>query len=500
MDNSTPSTDNGDEKKKSEGDRPPSRVLHLYQVPADATAEEIISLGLPFGKVTNILILKERSQALLEMDSEEAAVNMVAYYGPTVPHLRSHPVHIQFSHYRELKTDHLSDQTEDQAALQAVNAGVSGNLADTNVVDAEGGLVPSHSSVLRIIIEKLFYAVTLDMLYQIFSKFGSVLKIIIFIKNNKFQALLEYDHPRNAYYAKMYLDGRSIYAACCTLHIDFSKLARLTVKYNNNKSRDFTRFDLPSGDGQLFLQAAAFGTQNITFPPYAGAAVFTPAMGYPQGAVIAPPMTGQMTIPDVTGVLGTSVLLVSNLNPEAITPYGLFILFGLYGDVHRVKIMYRNKESALVQMADAVQALLAINYLNGQVIYGRAIFVTFSKHTMVELLRKGQEDHGLTKDYSDSPLHRFKQPGSRNFLNICPPSATLHLSNLLPSVNADELKKLFAETGYTVKAFKFFPNDCRMALIQLDSVEEGIHAVMELHNHDLGENHSLWISFSKFRI
>uniref|UniRef100_A0A8D0F663 RRM domain-containing protein n=1 Tax=Strix occidentalis caurina TaxID=311401 RepID=A0A8D0F663_STROC len=243
-----------DKLKKSEGDRPPSRVLHLYQVPADATAEEIISLGLPFGKVTNILMLKERSQALLEMDSEEAAVNIVAYYGPTVPHLRSHPVHIQFSHYRELKTDHLN-----RAELQAVNAGVSGNLADTNVVDAEGGLVPSHSSVLRIIIEKLFYAVTLDMLYQIFSKFGSVLKIIIFIKNNKFQALLEYDHPRNAYYAKMYLDGRSIYTACCTLHIDFSRLARLTVKYNNNKSRDFTRFDLPSGDGQLFLQAAAFG-------------------------------------------------------------------------------------------------------------------------------------------------------------------------------------------------------------------------------------------------
>uniref|UniRef100_A0A8C8BM92 RRM domain-containing protein n=1 Tax=Otus sunia TaxID=257818 RepID=A0A8C8BM92_9STRI len=249
---------NGDEKKKSEGDRPPSRVLQLYQVPADATAEEILSLALPFGKVTNILMLKGRSQALLEMDSEEAAVSMVTYYGPVVPHLCSHPVHIQFSHYRELNTDHLSDQTKDQAALQAVNAGVSGNLADTNVLGAEGGLVPSHGSVLRIIIENFFYAVTLDMLYQTFSKFGCVLKIIIFIKNNKFQALLEYDHPRNAYYAKMYLDGRSIYTTCCTLHIDFSKLARLTVKYNNNKSRDFTRFDLPFGDDQLFLQAAPF--------------------------------------------------------------------------------------------------------------------------------------------------------------------------------------------------------------------------------------------------
>lgn len=50
------------------------------------------------------------------------------------------------------------------------------------------------------------------------------------------------------------LDGQSIYTACCTLRIDFSKLASLKVKYNNEKSRDFTRLDLPSGDSQLPLE------------------------------------------------------------------------------------------------------------------------------------------------------------------------------------------------------------------------------------------------------
>ncbi len=33
-------------------------------------------------------------------------------------------------------------------------------------------------------------------------------------------------------------------------------------------------------------------------------------------------------------------------------------------------------------------------------------------------------------DFSGSPLHRFKKPGSKNFQNIFPPSATLHLSNI----------------------------------------------------------------------
>lgn len=46
------------------------------------------------------------------------------------------------------------------------------------------------------------------------------------------------------------LDGQNIYNSCCTLRIDFSKLVNLNVKYNNDKSRDYTRPELPAGDGQ----------------------------------------------------------------------------------------------------------------------------------------------------------------------------------------------------------------------------------------------------------
>lgn len=38
---------------------------------------------------------------------------------------------------------------------------------------------------------------------QIFSKFGFVLKIVTFTRNNQFQALIQYAEPVNAYYAKM---------------------------------------------------------------------------------------------------------------------------------------------------------------------------------------------------------------------------------------------------------------------------------------------------------
>lgn len=45
------------------------------------------------------------------------------------------------------------------------------------------------------------------------------------------------------------LDNQNIYNGCNTLKIDYSRLTNLNLKYNNDKSRDFTRPDLPTGDG-----------------------------------------------------------------------------------------------------------------------------------------------------------------------------------------------------------------------------------------------------------
>ncbi|XP_051495519.1 polypyrimidine tract-binding protein 1 isoform X2 [Apus apus] len=510
---------NGNDSKKFKGDSRsagvPSRVIHVRKLPSDVTEAEVISLGLPFGKVTNLLMLKGKNQAFIEMNTEEAANTMVNYYTTVTPVLRSQPIYIQFSNHKELKTDNSPNQARAQAALQAVTSVQNASAA---AVDA-GMAMAGQSPVLRIIVENLFYPVTLDVLHQIFSKFGTVLKIITFTKNNQFQALLQYADPLSAQHAKLSLDGQNIYNACCTLRIDFSKLTSLNVKYNNDKSRDYTRPDLPSGDNQPSLDqtmAAAFGAPGIiSASPYAGAG-FPPTFAIPQAAGLSVPnvhgalaplaipaaaaaAAGRIAIPGLTGA-GNAVLLVSNLNSERVTPQCLFILFGVYGDVQRVKILFNKKENALVQMADGNQAQLAMSHLNGQKLLGKPIRITLSKHQTVQLPREGQEDQGLTKDYGNSPLHRFKKPGSKNFQNIFPPSATLHLSNIPPSISEEDLKMLFSSNGGMVKGFKFFQKDRKMALIQMGSVEEAIQSLVDLHNHDLGENHHLRVSFSKSTI
>ncbi|XP_070563759.1 polypyrimidine tract-binding protein 1-like isoform X15 [Ptychodera flava] len=458
-----------------------SRVVHIRNVLSDATESEIISLGVPFGRVTNILLLKGKNQAFLEMENETAATTMVNYYSHVTANVRGKPVYVQFSNHKELKTENAPAQQT--AAAQAALAAAQSLMPQSHGAQP-GDTLGGQNTVLRVIVENMLYPVTVDILHQIFSKFGAVLKIITFTKNNTFQTLIQFADSVSAQAAKLSLDGQNIYNACCTLRIDYSKLTTLNVKYNNEKSRDYTRPDLPSGDGQ---------------PPIDPAMAYVPGMpgifpAMPTAAAAAAAglrMAGQMQ--------QGCVLLVSNLNAELVTPEVLFTLFGVYGDVHRVKIIFAKKDTALVQLAEPHQAQTAMTHLNGVKMFGKPLRITLSKHQLVQLPKEGQPDAGLTKDFTSSPLHRFKKPGSKNFMNIYPPSATLHLSNIPPNVTEQDITSAFSRHG-SVKAFKFFQKDRKMALIQMGSVEEAVTALVAMHNYQLSNSSHLRVSFSKATI
>lgn len=196
----------------------PSRVIHIRNIPNDVTEAEIIHLGIPFGRVTNVLVLKGKNQAFLEMDDESSASAMVNYFTNCVAQLRERSVYVQFSNHKELKTDqtHSNASASAQAALQAAQAltGAEKSLNNGSSTPGSGSsstIVPNQASalsaasaqsaggngaaggsggpntVLRVIVEHMVYPVTLDVIYQIFSKLGRVLKIVTFTKNNTFQ-------------------------------------------------------------------------------------------------------------------------------------------------------------------------------------------------------------------------------------------------------------------------------------------------------------------------
>ncbi|XP_047496770.1 polypyrimidine tract-binding protein 1-like isoform X8 [Penaeus chinensis] len=496
--------DNNNDAKKVKLDTKnpgaPSRVIHIRNIPNEVTEAEIVHLGIPFGKVTNVLVLKGKNQAFLEMSDEVSATTMVNYFTNCTAQLRGRAVYVQFSNHKELKTDQTHSNAQNpsaQAALQAAQALV-------NQTDTQGG----PNTVLRVIVEHMIYPVTLDVLYQIFSRVGKVLKIVTFTKNNTFQALIQYPDVVTAQAAKMTLDGQNIYNACCTLRIEYSKLSNLNVKYNNDKSRDYTNPNLPTGDpaldSALAIGVSSLSAPNLNLPNRTGENATPTGMPF-----TGMPLAGVTPTAAALGAAGirlpgqpspNCVLLVSNLNEEMVTPDALFTLFGVYGDVQRVKILFNKKDNALVQMSEPHQTQLAISHLDKMKTWGKQIRVTLSKHQTVQLPKEGQPDAGLTKDYSNSPLHRFKKPGSKNYQNIYPPSATLHLSNIPPTVDEEQIKDAFGHAGASVKAFKFFPKDRKMALIQLGSVEEAIAALIKMHNFQLSDSSHLRVSFSKSTI
>ncbi|XP_011495870.1 PREDICTED: polypyrimidine tract-binding protein 1 isoform X2 [Ceratosolen solmsi marchali] len=529
--------DNNNDAKKAKLDKSqngkPSRVIHIRNIPNEVSEGEIVHLGIPFGRVTNVLVLKGKNQAFLEMADEGAAATMVTYYASCPAQLRARAVYVQFSNHRELKTDQAHNNAVGSPTNAIANTSNNANVQASNQGPVQGSDTQGGpNTVLRVIVEHMIYPISLDILYQIFTRYGKVLKIVTFTKNNSFQALIQYTDMLSAQTAKFNLDGQNIYNSCCTLRIDYSKMQNLNVKFNNDKSRDYTNPTLPTGDAnldaaslalggellpQLLLGAAGSqprarlpGAPSVLTSPFAAMhGLPSPLTGPYNGVPPAGGLAGLGSFNLGAGALGvrvsgspqqSCVLLISNLNEEMVTPDALFTLFGVYGDVQRVKILYNKKDSALVQLAESHQAHLAMTHMDKLKVFGKAIRVTLSKHQTVQLPRDGQPDAGLTKDYTNSPLHRFKKPGSKNYQNIYPPSATLHLSNIPATVSEDEIKEAFTKNSFTVKAFKFFPKDRKMALIQMPSMDEAVSALIKMHNYQLSESNHLRVSFSKSNI
>jgi hnRNP-L/PTB/hephaestus splicing factor len=180
--------DSNDSKKAKTDASGPSRVIHIRNIVAGVSEAEVIQLALPFGKVTNILMMKQKNQAFVEFESDGCAQTMVSFFQKSAqPMLGGRNVFIQFSQHKELKTDsaHSIANEKAQAALQACQNGGAGLMSMDS--GGEGLASTGQEAVLHVTIENMVYPVTLETLAIIFKKYGGVQKILTFTKNNKFQ-------------------------------------------------------------------------------------------------------------------------------------------------------------------------------------------------------------------------------------------------------------------------------------------------------------------------
>ncbi|PAN29651.1 hypothetical protein PAHAL_5G240800 [Panicum hallii] len=321
--------------------QPPSKVLHLRNLPWDCTPEELVELGTPFGKVVNTKcgVGANRNQAFIEFADQNQAIAMISYYASSAEpaQVRGKNVYLQYSNRQEI----VNTKTTGEGSGNVLLVGMEGVAPDS---------------------------VSIDVLHVVFSAFGFVHKIATFEKASGYQALIQFSDAETATSAKAALDGRCIPSyllpeldGACTLRISYSAHSVLNVKYQSHRSRDFTNPYLP------FLDSAKDGS----------------------GA------DGKKQEPE------SNILLASIENMQyVVTIDVLHEVFSAFGFVQKIAIFEKNGFQALIQYPDIQTAVAAKEALEGHSIYEGGyckLHLAFSRHTELNVKVNNERGRDYTK-------------------------------------------------------------------------------------------------------
>ncbi|XP_025806356.1 polypyrimidine tract-binding protein homolog 3 isoform X2 [Panicum hallii] len=472
----------------------PSKVIHIRNVGHEIAESDLLQLLQPFGLVSKIVMLRAKNQALLQMEDIHASVSALQYYSSVQPSVRGRNVYMQFSSHQELTTDQSSHgRNSDQES--------------------------EPNRILLVTIHHMIYPITVEVLHQVFKAYGFVEKIVTFQKSAGFQALIQYNSRQEAVEAFGSLHGRNIYDGCCQLDIQYSNLSELQVHYNNDRSRDFTNPSLPTEQRPR--------TSQQGYPDPASLYAFQqPGASYAQmgrAAMIAAAFGG--TLPHgVTGTNERCTLIVSNLNTDKIDEDKLFNLFSLYGNIVRIKILRNKPDHALVEMADGLQAELAVHYLKvhsdspvlfsiaflssvhicdycllfgmpiflqGAILFGKKLEVNYSKYPNIT---PAPDAH----DYLNSSLNRFNSNVVKNYRHCCAPTKMIHISALPQEISEEAILNHVSEHGSVINTKLFEVNGKRQALVMFETEEAATEALVSKHASTL-EGNTIRISFSQMQ-
>jgi len=401
--------------------------------------------------------LKEKGHGFIEFDTIESASAACSYFNHSP--LVLHGFHIEFTFSQRQEITPRKDP-------------------DAN----------PPNRIILLTVTNIMYPVTVDVLSQVFSKYGGMEKVIIFNRGNAIQALVQLRDIATASTCRVQLDGQNIYAGCNSLKVQYSSLPELEVKQNNERMFDFT---MPSSMMMHNLHSASTTTtgngsssRNMYYyggslSPMGDAAYlgsFVGTTGTP-----SPKAFGADYL-STSSHGGAPVLLIENLDESLTIPEHLAALFAVYGNVVRIKMMKRS-ESALVQMHDLDQCHIAIEYLNGVMLHGRSISVKLSKGGSIPPPSKIQEEGetgNSVKEFSGYPLlyarHKPDKP-QRLFL----PSTTLHLSNMPDDTTEDEVLSVLLINGADVEYLRFLDDQHHIAIVVCSSTENALLTLVSCH-------------------
>ncbi|CAE7531076.1 unnamed protein product, partial [Symbiodinium sp. KB8] len=238
----------------------PSKVVFVRNLPLDIDESELLDLAKPYGGARAVLLLQRKGQAFVELRSTASAASMKQGLEDSPVEIRGWRAIVSFS-----KRDRITPPPKVDVS-KALAAAAGGHSADS--VAGTTGTVPRVSRVLLVTIMNVVYPVTVDILSQVFASYGQLEKVVVFLRDPNVAGLVQMPNLETAIAAKEALDGQCIYTNCNKMRIQFSKLDSVSVRYNNDKSRDFTDDSLPPGPPGALTEEEATGPLDHMQPHY----------------------------------------------------------------------------------------------------------------------------------------------------------------------------------------------------------------------------------------
>ncbi|KAL9323467.1 hypothetical protein ACSQ67_008324 [Phaseolus vulgaris] len=203
---------------------PPSKVVHFRNLPEQCSHEDLTELCNPFGKVVNLLcnVGPNKNQGFAEFEDLNDAISMVSNYAssPDPVEIHGRNIYVQYSDRPEIVISRFG----------------KGNILLVTMEEVKAG------------------DVSIDAMSLVFSEYGLVQKISTFEKNSGFQEALDGKNIPRQEMLLYFIFNLSLlpeHISDCKFRIAYSGHRELNIKFQSNRSRDYTNATLPVNEATI---------------------------------------------------------------------------------------------------------------------------------------------------------------------------------------------------------------------------------------------------------
>jgi len=237
---------------------PPSKVLLFSNLPPNCQKSELMEFNnFPECKFQKVFLFKQPSSggsknsgkkkkregylAFVEFESIEKAQMFLDKFEGQKIKIRGRTAYLKYSEKQHLELTPGGATSTSDDPLRDDPTSVSKNVA--NIVNT------NNATILHITFthcDEYRYPMHVDILFNLFNKFGTLEKINIFVKNELTQSLIQFSTADEATDALKEMEGKYVFPdmELYRMNIQFSKKYRdeLSIKENNDRNRDYTVF------------------------------------------------------------------------------------------------------------------------------------------------------------------------------------------------------------------------------------------------------------------